>query len=105
MAACDCSFRTASHCVRVQEKTRMLLLKYLLLFTGAVLAGGALAILMQDIYRARRLWQLDLPDSAAVQPPLEIRWRGAGRLALMSIGPFLLGLTFVVVPSGHAGVL
>ena len=83
----------------------MLLLKYLLLFTGAVLAGGALAILIQDIYRARRLWQLDSPDAEAVQPPVEIRWRGAGRLAVMSILPFLLGTSFVVVPSGHAGVL
>ena len=55
----------------------MLLLKYLLLFTGAVLAGGALAILIQDIYRARRLWQLDSPDAELVQPPVEIRWRGA----------------------------
>jgi len=83
----------------------MLLLKYLLLFTGAVLAGGALAILIQDIYRARRLWQLDSPDAEAVHPPVEIRWRGAGRLAAMSILPFLLGTSFVVVPSGHAGVL
>ena len=58
-------------------ETRMLLLKYLLLFTGAVLAGGALAILIQDIYRARRLWQLDSPDAELVQPPVEIRWRGA----------------------------
>ena len=49
----------------------MLLLKYLLLFTGAVLAGGALAILIQDIYRARRLWRLDSPDDLERATPLQ----------------------------------
>jgi regulator of protease activity HflC (stomatin/prohibitin superfamily) len=77
----------------------MLLLKYLLLFLGASLAGGALAILVFDVYRTRQSWRADATDGS------EIRWRSAGRLALLSVAPFLLGLSFVVVPAGNAGVL
>jgi regulator of protease activity HflC (stomatin/prohibitin superfamily) len=36
---------------------------------------------------------------------MEIRWRSAGRLALLSIVPLLVGLSFVVVPAGSAGVV
>ena len=80
----------------------MLLLKYLLLFSGAGLLGVAFAIVTYDVYRTRESWRAD-----ADRPRLsvEIRWRGAGRLALLSIAPFLLGLSFVVVPAGSAGVL
>jgi len=80
----------------------MLLLKYLLLFTGAGLFGGALAIVIYDIYRTRDSWRA---DAGQPRPPAGIRWRDAGRLALISIAPLLLGLSFVVVPAGRAGVL
>ena len=43
-----------------------------------------------------------MPAAPAVR---SIRWRGAGRLALLSIAPLLLGLSFVVVPAGSAGVV
>jgi len=79
----------------------MLLLKYLLLFTGAGLLGGALTIVLYDVYRTRESWRAE----AGPRPPAGIRWRDAGRLALMSIVPLLLGLSFVVVPAGSAGVL
>jgi regulator of protease activity HflC (stomatin/prohibitin superfamily) len=81
----------------------MLLLKYLLLFTGAGLLTSALAMVIQDIYRARRSWLIDTPESP--KEPISVRWRRSGRLALMSLVPFLLGLSFVVVPAGTAGVL
>ena len=85
-----------------REKTRMLLLKYLLLFSGAGLLGGAFAIVIYDIYRTLRIVASGSPDAAqAVQ--WNIRWRGAGRLALLSIAPLLLGLSIVVVPAGSAG--
>jgi regulator of protease activity HflC (stomatin/prohibitin superfamily) len=81
----------------------MLLLKYLLLFTGAGLLGCALAMVIQDVYRARRSWLSDTPESPKV--PISVRWRRSGRLALLSLAPLLLGLSFVVVPAGRAGVL
>jgi len=80
----------------------MLLLKYLLLFSGAGLLGVAFAIVTYDVYRTRESWRA---DGDRPRLSVEIRWRGAGRLALLSIAPFLLGLSFVVVPAGSAGVL
>src|SRR6266851_10493633 len=80
----------------------MLLLKYLLLFSGAGLLGVAFAIVIYDVYRTRESWRADADRQ---RPSVEIRWRGAGRLALLSVAPFLLGLSFVVVPAGSAGVL
>jgi len=81
----------------------MLLLKYLLLFTGAGLLGGALAIVIYDIYRARESWRVD--SAGTPQPPAAIRWRNAGRLALLSLAPLLLALSIVVIPAGSAGVV
>jgi regulator of protease activity HflC (stomatin/prohibitin superfamily) len=86
-----------------QEKNGMLLLKYLLLFIGAGLLGGAFAIVIQDIYRTRESWRAETPETP--RTPVVIRWRSAVRLALLAIGPLLLGLSFVVVPAGSAGVL
>jgi regulator of protease activity HflC (stomatin/prohibitin superfamily) len=81
----------------------MLLLKYLLLFTGAGLLGGAFAMVMHDIYRTRQSWRAESPESP--RPPIMIRWRGAGRMALLSIIPLLLGMSFEIVPAGSAGVV
>jgi regulator of protease activity HflC (stomatin/prohibitin superfamily) len=93
MNGLECLFR---------EKIRMLLLKYLLLLSGAGLLGGAFAIVVYDIYRTRESWRA---DAGGPRPPMEIRWRSAGRLALLSIVPLLVGLSFVVVPAGSAGVV
>src|SRR5437899_25732 len=83
----------------------MLLLKFLLMLTGAGLLGGAFAIVIYDAYRTRQSWRQDQADTARPALPGEIRWRLAGRLALVSMAPLLLGQSFVVVPSGRAGVL
>jgi regulator of protease activity HflC (stomatin/prohibitin superfamily) len=80
----------------------MLLLKYLLLFSGAGLLGGAFAIVIYDVYRTRESWRA---DADGPRPSVGIRWRSAGRLALLSIAPLLVGLSFVVVPAGSAGVV
>ncbi|MBZ5591878.1 MAG: hypothetical protein LAP39_06555 [Acidobacteriia bacterium] len=80
----------------------MLLLKYLLLFSGAGLFAGALAVVIYDVYRTRQSWRA---DGGQPRQPVEIRWRDGGRLALLSVAPLLLGLSFVVVPAGSAGVL
>ncbi|HLN02285.1 MAG TPA: SPFH domain-containing protein [Bryobacteraceae bacterium] len=81
----------------------MLLLKYLLLFAGAGLLGGALTIVIYDIYRTREAWRAESAGTA--RPLTSIRWRESGRLALLSLVPLLLGLSIVVVPAGSAGVL
>ena len=81
----------------------MLLLKVLLLFTGAGLFSGALAMVIYDVYRARESWRAERPE--APRPPAVIRWRASGRIALLATVPFLMGLSFVVVPAGTAGVL
>jgi regulator of protease activity HflC (stomatin/prohibitin superfamily) len=81
----------------------MLLLKYLLLFTGAGLLGGAFAMIVYDIYRTRQSWRAESPESPRM--PVVIRWRGPGRLALLSVIPLLLGMSFVIVPAGSAGVV
>ena len=83
----------------------MLLLKFLLMLTGAGLLGGAFAIVIYDVYRTRQSWRQDQADATRPLPPGEIRWRLAGRLALVSMAPLVLGQSFVVVPSGRAGVL
>jgi len=83
----------------------MLLLKFLLMFLGAGLLGGAFAIVIYDVYRTRQSWRQDHGDATRPLPPGEIRWRLAGRLALVSMAPLPLGQGFVVVPSGRAGVL
>jgi len=81
----------------------MLLLKFLLMFMGAGLLCGAFAIVLYDIYRTRQSWRQDQEPTRPLRA--EIRWRLAGRLALVSMAPLLLGQSFVVVPSGRAGVL
>ena len=83
----------------------MLLLKFLLMLTGAGLLGGAFAIVIYDAYRTLQSWRQDQADATRPLPPGEIRWRLAGRLALVSMAPLVLGQSFVVVPSGRAGVL
>ena len=80
----------------------MLLLKYLLLLSGAGLLGGAFAIVIYDAYRTLESWRA---DGDRPRSSVGIRWRGAGRMALLSVVPLLLGQSFVVVPAGSAGVL
>src|SRR5690242_3840445 len=88
-----------------KEKTHMLLLKYLLLLGGAGLFAGALAIVIHDVYRTLRVWQIEPVEPGTPRRTVEIRWRGAGRLALVALVSILVGMSFVVVPSGSAGVL
>ena len=89
----------------VREKTRMLLLKYLLFTMGAGLLLGALAIVVHDVYRALRSWRIEPSEPPKTPRPLEIRWRDVRRMTLLAVAPLLLGMSFTVVPSGSAGVL
>src|SRR5678816_1734483 len=80
----------------------MLLLRYLLMFTGIGLLAGAAGILIWDLYqiwKSRKLGELQAPEGT---PP--IRWNTAKRMAAFSLGPLLAGWSIAVVPSGSAGV-
>jgi len=80
----------------------MVLLRYLLMFTGIGLLAGAAGILVWDLYqiwKSRKLGELPAPEKA---PP--IRWDAVKRMAAFSLGPLLAGGSIAVVPSGSAGV-
>jgi regulator of protease activity HflC (stomatin/prohibitin superfamily) len=80
----------------------MVLLKYLLMFTGIGLLAGAAGILVWDLYqiwKSRKLGELQAPEDT---PP--IRWDAAKRMAAFSLGPLLAGWSIALVPSGSAGV-
>src|SRR5678816_3412920 len=80
----------------------MLLLRYLLMFTGIGLLAGAAGILVWDLYQ---IWKpRKLGESQAPEGPPPIRWNAAKRMAAFSLGPLLAGWSIAVVPSGSAGV-
>lgn len=91
----------------------MLFLKYTLLVLGFGLLTAAAAILAYDLYQIvqRRKMRPGTPEMLAGEDPLAVpeepsspRWHEAGRLAVASAVPILLGLSIFVVPSGKAGV-
>ena len=73
----------------------MLLLKYLLLASGTGLLAGAAGILFFDAYRAYARGALAIGA---------VRWRAAGKIALLAWLPLLAGSSITVVPDGMAGV-
>jgi regulator of protease activity HflC (stomatin/prohibitin superfamily) len=75
----------------------MVLLRYLLMFTGIGLLAGAAGILLWDLYQIWKSRKL-----GEETPP--IRWDAAKRMAAFSLGPLLAGWSIAVVPSGSAGV-
>jgi regulator of protease activity HflC (stomatin/prohibitin superfamily) len=80
----------------------MVLLRYLLMFTGIGLLAGAAGILVWDLYqiwKSRKLRELQAPEG-----PRPIRWNVAKRMTAFSLGPLLAGWSIAVVPSGSAGV-
>ena len=77
----------------------MVVLRYLLMFTGIGLLAGAAGILVWDLYqiwKSRKLGEGPTPST--------IRWDAAKRMAAFSLGPLLAGWSIAVVPSGSAGV-
>jgi hypothetical protein len=81
----------------------MTLLRYLLIFAGFGLIVGALSIIVWDLYLVFKSKKQATGESL---PPFQpaVRWRLAARLAILSLAPWLAGLTIAVVPSGSAGV-
>src|SRR5262249_4792871 len=86
-----------------QRRTKMILLRYLLIFAGIGLLIGAAAILAWDLYQILQFRKKPADDLGnASSPPL--RWREARQLATVSAAPLLAGLSIIVVPTGMAGV-
>jgi len=81
----------------------MTLLRYLLIFAGFGLIVGALAILAWDLYLAFKARKQATGESLPPFQPV-VRWMLAARLAMLSLAPWLIGLSIAVVPSGSAGV-
>ena len=71
----------------------MLATKYILFTTAIGFFVASAVILIAEAYKSSR-----------VPEPVPIRWRRAARLALLGCVPLLIGLSFVVVPSGTAAV-
>ncbi len=82
----------------------MLVLKDVLLIGAAALVTVAVGMVLYDVVQAlehRRRVLAGAVEGASVHP---IRLRLARRIALLAIGPLLVGLSIVVVPSGMGGV-
>ena len=83
----------------------MLFLKY-----GMVLAGVGLLIVGAGIMLYDAYFVVDFRRRVArgtaenLLPPGPVRWRRAGKLAVIAVLPLLLSQSIVVVPSGMAGV-
>ena len=89
----------------------MLLLRYLLMFTGIGLLAGAAGILVWDLYqilKSRKPRETVAPGVGSTfspeLPQPAIHWQNAKRLATWGVVPFLAGLSIAMVPSGSAGV-
>jgi len=98
----------------------MIVLRYLLMFTGIGLMLGAISILAWDLYRILKgrkqgvesgrveAGEDSLPfEDGGITPgnyASPIRWRQARKLALLGVAPWLAGLSISLVPSGSAGV-
>jgi len=91
----------------------MLLLRYLLMFTGIGLLAGAAGILVWDLYqilKSRKPRETAAPGEDQASPPElpqpapAIHWQGTKQLATWGVVPLLMGLSIAVVPSGSAGV-
>ena len=91
----------------------MLLLRYLLMFTGIGLLAGAAGILVWDLYqilKSRKARETAAPGEDSIlspelpQPTPVFHWQASRRLATWGVVPLLAGLSIAIVPSGSAGV-
>ena len=83
----------------------MLAFKYLLMTTGVGLLVAGLSLLAYDfwlIVQYKRAAASDTETLTTAPPP--IRWRMSVALIALAWAPMLIALSFVVVPSGMAGV-
>ena len=83
----------------------MLALKYLLITGGLGMILAAVSILAYDLY-LQWLYRRAVATPGAQPVPIEqpLRWQISLALGMLALGPILLALSIVVVPSGTAGV-
>ena len=82
----------------------MLAFKYLLMTLGVGLFAAGLAILAYDLWLLAKYRRALVSGAENLTPPEPIRWRTTVALIALGWGPILVALSFVVVPSGMAGV-
>ena len=83
----------------------MFFVKYLLMLGGAGMILVATGILGYDLYLEMHYRRaLAAAGSAPLPTAPQVRWRTSLALALLAWAPLLLALSFVVIPSGMAGV-
>ena len=85
----------------------MLAFKYLLMTIGVVLLTSGLSMLAYDMWlivRYRRTAAGGAESTTTITPPRPVRWRMSLALIALSWAPILIALSFIIVPSGMAGV-
>src|SRR5262245_56768611 len=86
----------------------MVLLRYLLMFTGICLLAAAAGILVWDLYLILKS-RKHTPDlMEGTEPPKfeapGFRWHAGRRLATLALAPLFIVMSIAVVPGGFAGV-
>jgi regulator of protease activity HflC (stomatin/prohibitin superfamily) len=81
----------------------MLAFKYLLMMLGGGMFFGGIAVAAYDLWLGVQ-YQRRVNAGVESTPPKPVRWRMTVALCSMAWAPILLALSFVVVPSGMAGV-
>ncbi|HKD84394.1 MAG TPA: SPFH domain-containing protein [Terriglobales bacterium] len=82
----------------------MLAFKYLLMTLGVGLFVAGLSILAYDLWLLAKYRRALVSGAENLTPPEPIRWRTTLALIALGWGPILIALSFIVVPSGMAGV-
>jgi regulator of protease activity HflC (stomatin/prohibitin superfamily) len=82
----------------------MLAFKYLLMSLGVALLVTGVSILTYDLWRMLQYKRVETNGIEGVLIPQPVRWRTTVALAALAWAPMLIALSFVVVPSGMAGV-
>ena len=82
----------------------MLAFKYLLMTLGVGLFVAGLAILAYDLWLLAKYRRALVTGAETLTAPEPIRWRTTLALIALGWGPILIALSFVIVPSGMAGV-
>lgn len=82
----------------------MLAFKYLLMVIGAGLFAAGSSILAYDLWLVVQYRRAVTRGSESATPPQPVRWRMTIALVALAWAPLLMALSFVVVPTGMAGV-
>jgi regulator of protease activity HflC (stomatin/prohibitin superfamily) len=82
----------------------MLAFKYLLMSIGVVLLVTGVSILAYDLWRLVQYRRAQTTGIEGMLVPQPVRWRTTVALVALAWAPMLIALSFVVVPSGMAGV-